>query len=275
MKVTDPNGNLTFSYYDRLGRKTAQLDQEGYLTDWSYNSEGNVLTERRYNTKYTGTPTTAAPPSVSTNAADRLTTYTYDKLGNRLSEARSSVVVHNGSGGTTTTTATIAYLYNGLGQVTRKTEATGDQFNYTYDAGGRLTQETRPSFTSNNAASVTPQVNYYYNGLGGLTRTVQAAGGDATTARVTTYAYGAGGRLSSTTDADGKTRSYLYDVAGRTVLEYYTRTVTATSGSTSPVTEGHRLPLRRARPQPRPGLVREAEQHLELPVGQRIYDHRL
>lgn len=237
VKVTDPNGNATFSYYDKLSRMTAQLDAEGYLTAWTYNSESNVTNERRYNAKYTGTPTTANPPSVSTNAADRVTAYTYDKVGNRTKEERAGVVVYNGSGGTSTVTATIQYTYNGLGQVLTKTEATGDVFTYAYDAGGRLTKETRPSFASNNGTSVTPQLNYYYDGLGNLTRSVQAGGGDAVQ-RVTTYAYGAGGRLSSMTDAEGGVRNYLYDVAGRLVLEHYTRTITATGGGTSTVNEG-------------------------------------
>lgn len=237
VKVTDPGGSSVFSYYDKLARKTAQLDQEGYLSTWTYDSEGNVLTERRYSTRFTGTPGTSGPPSVSTNANDRVTTYTYDKVGNRLSEARSSVVFHNGTGGTSTGTSSISYVYNGLGQVVRKTEATGEQFDYSYDAGGRLIQETRPAFTSNTGASVTPQLNYFYNGLGNLSRTVQAGNADAS-ARITTYAYDAGGRLSSMVDAEGKTRSYRYDQAGRLVLEYYSRTVMASDGSTSTSVEG-------------------------------------
>ncbi|MCB5426409.1 LysM peptidoglycan-binding domain-containing protein [Altererythrobacter sp. CC-YST694] len=238
VKVTDPNGNATFSYYDRLGRKTAQLDAEGYLTAWTYNSENNVLTERRYNTGFTGAPNSSSPPSLLTNSADRLTTYTYDKVGNRLSEARSNVIIHNGSGGTNTVTSTIWYSYNGLGQVLTRTEATGDVFTYIYDQGGRLSEERSPQYASNNGTAVTPKVNYFYNGLGDLTRTVQAAGGDVSSARVTTYTYSTGGRLSSMTNAEGDVRNYFYDIAGRLTLETYSRTTYVSGGSTVTAEEG-------------------------------------
>ncbi len=246
VKVTDPNGNSTFSYYDKLSRKTAQLDQEGYLCAWTYSSDGNVLTERRYLTRFTGTPGTSGPPSVSTNNKDRLTTYTYDKVGNRISESRSDVVVHNGNGGTRKVDSTVTYVYNGLGQVVQKNEAIDDHSQgyigdeslyYTYDSAGRLTQEVQPVYSSHVGTNVTPHVNYYYNGLGNLTRTVQAGNADAS-ARITTYAYDAGGRLSSMVDAEGKTRSYRYDQAGRLVLEYYSRTVMAVNGTPSTSLEG-------------------------------------
>ncbi len=48
VKAVDGNGNATFSHYDKLGRKIAQLDTEKYLTTWTYDAEGNVLTETRY-----------------------------------------------------------------------------------------------------------------------------------------------------------------------------------------------------------------------------------
>jgi YD repeat-containing protein len=73
VKVTDPNGNVTWSWYDAQNQKIAQLDGEKYLTRWTYDAEGNVTNETRYNTKYTATPALGTVPSVSTNAADRIT----------------------------------------------------------------------------------------------------------------------------------------------------------------------------------------------------------
>src|SRR5690606_3175676 len=35
VKVNDPAGNNTFSYFDLLGRKIAQLDGDRYLTEWT------------------------------------------------------------------------------------------------------------------------------------------------------------------------------------------------------------------------------------------------
>ncbi len=228
VKATDPIGNAIFSYYDLLGRKTAQVDGEGYRTDWTYNADGNVLSERRYWNR-AAMPGTAAAPAVTADATfDRITNFTYDLNGNRLSEERSGVEVHNGSGGTSTVTASVSYLYNGLGQVIRKTEASGDQINYTYDVGGRLMVEARQAFTDQTGASVTPTVDYFYDGLGNLSRTRQRGNTNAVE-RVTTYFY-SGGKLVTMTNAEaqvsatsGLVTNYSYDIAGRQTHEYYTR----------------------------------------------------
>ncbi|MDX8356530.1 DUF6531 domain-containing protein [Sphingopyxis terrae] len=225
VKATDAGGNIVWSYFDKLGRKTAQVDAGGYLTAWTYDGEGNVLTETRYANAAAAPSSTVTPPTVTANAAaDRVTAFTYDRNGNRLSEARANVVVHNAAspGTTTTVTATVNWLYNGLGQVIRKTEATGDQTNYTYDVGGRLTQEQRAAFTSHQGTSVTPTVDYLYTGLGDLARTVAAGSGDAAS-RITTYSYGAGGLLQSVSDASGYVHTYAYDKLGIRIRDQYSR----------------------------------------------------
>ncbi|WP_135212625.1 HNH endonuclease [Vitreimonas flagellata] len=225
--VTDPRGSSTWSYYDKLGRKTVQVDAALYRTDWSYDANGNVTSERRYATAQASAPssTTSAPTAPATNAADRVTDFTYDKMGRRLTEARANVAVHNGTGGTSSVTSTITYTYNALSQVLSKTEATGDAINYTYDLGGRMTREQRSAFTDVNGASVTPTVEYEYNGLNNLTltRALGAGGAIAAAERTSTYAYDGAGRLASVTDAEGFKRAYVYDVTGRIIREEYNR----------------------------------------------------
>lgn len=226
VKTTDPEGNETYAYYDDLSRKTAQLDGEGYLTAWEYNSEGNVTKETRFATQFTGTTTTRSAPTVAADTDnDRVTEYTYDKVGNRLTEKRLNADLHDASnvGHTTTSDVTVTYTYNGLGQVLTKTEATGDLLTYVYDDGGRLEYETRPSYSDFENANVTPRVDYAYDGLGNLTRT-EAQGKTTAGDRVTQYQYGAGGLLSKMTDAEGNETEYFYDKRGLTLVEQYTRT---------------------------------------------------
>lgn len=229
VKATDAVGNVTWSWYDLLGRKTNQVDGENYHTEWLYDAEGNVTWDRRYAIRVTGAPTLSTPPAIVWSSEDRQTSFTYDLVGNRLSESRHSVLVHDGSGGQTWATAVVSYLYNGLGQVVRKTEGTGDQTNYTYDSAGRLVTEQRAAFVDHSGATVTPTVDYYYNGVGDLART--RARGSATAAeRVTTYGY-LGSKLywmrsaeaQSGDVTDGKLTYYGYDVAGRQIEEYYQR----------------------------------------------------
>ncbi|QNA82920.1 LysM peptidoglycan-binding domain-containing protein [Sphingomonas sp. So64.6b] len=230
VKTTDANGNLAYSYYDKLGRRTASVDQQGYLTTWTLDAEGNALTERRYATAATGV-VIGTPPTVANNAADRETIFTYDLNGRRLTEKRTGVLSYkidpsNGVLSTDVTDAIIRYDYNGLGQVTKKTEATLDALTYSYDTAGRLISEARTPYLDNSATpvSVTPTLRYSYNGLGDLTRTQQGGATiDNSNDHITRYSYGAGGRLTSMTDANNQVRSYVYDIAGRKIGESYAR----------------------------------------------------
>jgi YD repeat-containing protein len=211
IRVTDPNGNATFRYYDALGRKTAEVDGAGYVTTWGYDNDTDVLTETRFATQFTGTPTTATAPTVTTHADDRTTDYSYDKFGNRTTESRRNVAVHNGSGGYQTVSATVTYAYNGLGQVVARTEATGDITSFFYDASGRLFEERRAALPN----GAVPTVQYYYDAPGNLVRSVQLGAGVDAPARTMQYNFGAGGVLNSVIDAAGYTTQVSTDLVGR------------------------------------------------------------
>jgi YD repeat-containing protein len=236
IQQTDGRGLSVFTYYDKAGRKIAQVDQANYITTWSLDQNGNVLTETRYATAYVGTVTTASIPTVSSNANDRITTFTYDRNGNRLTETRTGVTAYtvsttNGALSAASTSATVTYVYNGLGEVLSKTEATGEQTVYSYDAEGRQTEVAAPAFTDWNGISVQPATIEFYDGLNNLTRSEQRDVGHSTvTPRATLYTYGTAangyvGRLVSMTDASGFVRNYGYDAMGRTVKVSYARTL--------------------------------------------------
>ena len=242
IKVTDPNLGVTWSWYDQLGRKTAQLDAEGYLTGWIYNSESNVTTETRYATRFTGAPTTSAPPSPGTNAADRVTDFEYDLIGNRTKETRRNVIAWNVDAATGALTASasadsiVQYSYNALGQVVSKTVAGAQIATYTYDKTARLTSEARAAFTDANGTTVTPATSYLYDSIGDLVSTTQngtAAGTYTALDRVTSYRYGEGGRRISMTDAEGYVHTYNYDVMGRVRKDAYNRMLNTDTASWS------------------------------------------
>ena len=217
----DANGNSLFTYYDKNGHKTAQVDQSKYLTTWLLDTEGNVLTETRYANAVTGTVTSASVPSVVADSVnDRISTFTYDRAGRRLTETRKNVqvgTVTSNNIATASVDATITYTYNGLGEVLTKAEATGDTTTYGYDAAGRQTSVTGQSFTDFNNATVQQQLVTSYDGLNNVSRTVQNG------TRATTYSYGAGGRLTTMTDPTGFATSYYYDADGRLTATTYSR----------------------------------------------------
>ncbi|PTS90545.1 hypothetical protein DBR17_01085, partial [Sphingomonas sp. HMWF008] len=90
VRAIDANDGSTYSYYDKLGRKTAQIDQLGYLTAWTLDAEGNTLMERRYAKAVNGASATNLP-SGRVSARDRVTIFSYDTMGNRLAETRTGV----------------------------------------------------------------------------------------------------------------------------------------------------------------------------------------
>lgn len=231
VKLTDAYDNATFSYYDALGRKTYQVDAEGYMTAWAYNADGNVTWEARYANKVASTPQVGVVPGIAGSADDRQTGFGYDLAGNRTSELRYNVLVHNGGGALTTANAAIYYSYNGLGQVIRKAEATGDYVDYSYDAAGRLMVESRTGYYDQSGSWVTPTVDYYYDGVNNLSRTRQRGSGDSAE-RVTQYGYD-GGKLRWLYDAEGNYRYYWYDQAGRQTYDYYSRYKSDGSADTS------------------------------------------
>jgi len=243
-KTTDPMGNETFAYYDKLGRKVGQVDALGYYTKWEYDSEGNVLTETQFGNKVSNAIIGLPPSDPAVSEDDRITQYTYDEVGNRLTEKRLGIEVYDytdnnatpgedNPGTTITLDGEVSYTYNGLGQVLTKTEATGDAITYTYDDGGRLISESRfgydqatdqlltYGYLDHNGAQVTPTANYAYDGLGNLSRTTANAGANE---RISTYEYNAGGLLSKMKDAAGNSHEYFYDASGRQLVDQYSRT---------------------------------------------------
>ena len=114
----DGRGNSVFTFYNKTGQKIAQVDQEGYLTAYDRDADGNVLTETRYATRLSTSILTASDPAaLRTNAGstsdDRITSFTYDRNGRRLTETRSGVVASTVSAtgvlSTSTQSATVSY----------------------------------------------------------------------------------------------------------------------------------------------------------------------
>ncbi|ROH83782.1 RHS repeat protein, partial [Pseudomethylobacillus aquaticus] len=269
MRVVDANGNTTRSWYNKAGQAVARVDALGYVTVWERDAYGNITRETQY-----AKPASAATPSltvthtttlealtsaVSTLADpdDRVTEMAFDRLSRVLSERRLNVVSGSVNASTgvlaaQTGSATTRYVYDGLNNVTKKTVAldatTTAVTDWGYDGLGRRTTQQNPGYTDDEGTLVRPQTDWAYDGLGNITRQVVRGKNNNLTGttlsgqvesddRITVYAYGAGGRLLTETDATGATVEYRYDAQGnikqRTLLGLVNADNQAVNGATT------------------------------------------
>lgn len=221
----DANGNNTFHYYDANGREIAKLDREQYLTTWTRDADGNVVSETRHANRVEdwvseATLLAALLTAVGESDDDRITNFAYDRNGRRISETRLNVLAASVDGlgalaTPTSTSATIVYEYNGLGQIVSKAEANGDIVDYIYDDQGRLSARLDAGHFDQDDESVRLRTAYHYDGLGNIVAERQSDDISSGAAIATRYHYGAGGLLQWSEAPDGIRTHYYYDIKGR------------------------------------------------------------
>ncbi|WP_255593505.1 RHS repeat-associated core domain-containing protein [Acidovorax sp. sic0104] len=232
--------------YDQYGRVTSEDDFKGART--------NVVWDTTRRLPASVTQAAGRPDERTTNTtwhsqwrlpltvteAGRTTTYTYDGLGNRLSQSISGTGASAGSPAHTTSwtyhpsglvaTETApdggvtSFQYSSAGHLTSTTNALGHTDTYTHDAAGRVLTHTAPtglvtSYTYDlRGRLLTAQV-------GGLTSTfTYRPSGQIVTAtlpsgHVTTYTYDAAQRLTGWSDNRGQSGVYTLDAMGNRIQE--------------------------------------------------------
>lgn len=226
VKLTDPNGGVTYTFYDRSGQKVLEVDPEGYGTAWVYGFNGVTTRQISYARRHTEIidETSDAATLIASwpaDSANRITDYTYDRAfrlitEKRLSVAYGSVDANTGALTEGTGTTTQTYAYDGLNNKIRETDANGKQTDWSFDATGRLARQQLPQFVDHEGATVRAITDYEYNGLNQVTRTIARGKDGATEAddQVTQFVYGTGGRLLTQVDANGQSTQFDYDAAG-------------------------------------------------------------
>lgn len=238
LTVTDPNGRVTRSEYDALGR---------LVKGWSPSATGSPTVQIAYQTAV-ATPDETRPAAVTVQSLKDDGTYSrqttiYDGLQREVqtqSEAHGpgriivdthyddhGLVAEKTSGylakGEPTTElfapkaktlipSSVSYTYDGLDRETRAD---------TYFADVRKYSATKTygdtSTTVNPAGSTSPRTRTETDALGRVTsiRYYSQNASASTVGRDTTYDYDARGNRSKVTDAAGNIWSYLYDARGR------------------------------------------------------------
>jgi RHS repeat-associated protein/uncharacterized repeat protein (TIGR01451 family) len=208
--MTDPDGGVTYYFYDALDRLERLVNPLGETTIWQYNQRGLISKVIWPNDTWA---------ELSYDALGRITdlahrkaggaalahyTYTYDAVGNRLTQSEDGY-------GTTAYTydalnrlvratgpdGTLAYAYDAVGNRLTLTDTTGITTTYTYNAADQLLQSIGPVGT----------MQYQYDHRGNLiTSTIGTT--------VTAYAYNGANRLTQIDLPDGTHQTFTYDQSG-------------------------------------------------------------
>ncbi len=147
-QLTRPNGINTNYSYDNLSRLLSVLHQVGATTvdgaSYTYDPAGNRTTKNNYLNGITenyGYDNIYQLLQV-TQGATTTESYTYDRVGNRLSSLGMSPYNYNTSNQLTSTPAA-TYTYDNNGNTLTKVDANGTT-TYTWDYENRLKQVTLP-----------------------------------------------------------------------------------------------------------------------------------
>jgi RHS repeat-associated protein len=195
--ITDSQGGTTTYTYDERGNQTAATDSAGNTTNYQYDAQGRITS--------------------ITNPVGQISSMTYDAYGN-------IATMTDATGNTTTLT------YDTTGQLTNQRDSLGNATTFEYDNSGNMTKVTDPrgnistySYDANGNRTTTTDANgnttySTYNYKGQVISTTDALG------NTTAYNYGSSGcsscaaspdKLTSLTDANDNTTTFVYDTLGR------------------------------------------------------------
>jgi len=249
--------------YDGAGRKAFEINAEGDVVGYAYNSLNDLVKITRFASVFTtsGDQTLAQMQAWGASNAkgttDRVSRTIYDALGravydidpqgfvtehqydqkNRVvkdirypvaqavtdSSTQASLAAQ--IGGVPATANFQTYTYDANGNRTQMTDAAGIVTAYTFDAFGRATRITNVS-----SGSVTVMT---YDAAGRVKQKTAAYGSSA--AATVSYSYDGVGNLIAMTDARGNTTTYTYDALGNQLTQSVPLTI---DPATSAVTYG-------------------------------------
>ncbi len=229
VKITDPMGYEINQEYDLVGNVVRITDALGYYDSYEYDLSGQVIS--------------------STNKAGHVTGYSYDSQGN-ISSVTNSLngitkydydLCNQLIGVTDPLNNKTSYTYDSMGNMISTTNADGKTTDYEYDLENRLTAVVNPDGTKEimtydlignikslaypNGDTITydydkinnlisknynddSNVSYLYNENGNRISMTDSIGESY-------YEYDIMDRVTSVTDAYGKTIKYSYDACGR------------------------------------------------------------
>jgi RHS repeat-associated protein len=173
--------------YDNQLNVTSKTDALNHVNSYTYDANGNRLTETDPTGTVTYTYNGFAEVLTRTDQMNFVTTNVYDAQGNLQSM-------------TDALNNTTSFTYNARGQMLTATDARGKITTFTYDTVGNLTQRR-------DANSIITF--FFYDARSRLTKMRDGL------SRSTLFVYDAFGRINKVTHPDNSFVSFTYDLAGR------------------------------------------------------------
>jgi RHS repeat-associated protein len=209
VRIDYPYGKWFAFAYDNEGRRTKRIDQDGYVENYSYDTQGRLqrMTDGTNNLIVEYVFDSAGRMSRKTLGNGVYTTYEYNASGQLT-----NLVNWHPSG---TNISRFAYTYDASGRRTSMTTLEGTTL-YGYDANGQLSSVTYPN---------SRYVQYRYDALGNRTLVIDNAVSTNYTANSLNeytgvgnaiYTFDTDGNLTSKIEA-GITNSYTYNAANRLI----------------------------------------------------------
>lgn len=216
---------------DSLGFITQETDFLGFTTAYQWDTTRRLKTSEtlaagrpeQQTVQTTWHPTLRLP--AQTIEQGKTTAYTYDALGNVLTQTETDTTGNASNG----QIRTWSYTYNANSQMTAMTDPRGQVWQYGYDAQGNRFSSTNPlshlSISSFDGAGrmlteTAPNglvTSYQYDPRGRVTRITLGSNLAAAQQQVTNYTYRASGQIATASLPNGHAISYTYDAAQRLI----------------------------------------------------------
>ncbi|SMC18258.1 YD repeat-containing protein [Andreprevotia lacus DSM 23236] len=261
IQVTDPTGASRYTSYDMLGRVYTTTDANGKVTRYTYNGATRETTVTTPEGVTITTQRNAQSEVVKvTNGEGHVTTYRYDRNGQRIAEVAGAnevdltsttrydkagnVIETNTQGVITrfsydasgrvltrqvdpdTLNLTSEYRFDGTGQKIWEKRPDGVWVKTEFDNRGRVTASTIDPATnpdgSTKAGALALRTEYVYDYVGNVTQLTEGAGGATQKVTKYTYDFNTNRRLTEVVDANNLklTTRYDYDSAGQVTARY-------------------------------------------------------
>jgi RHS repeat-associated protein len=214
-----------------LGLIESETDFLGFTTQYSWDTARRLKTSETVaagrpeaqTTQTTWHPTFRLP--AQTIVPGKTTAYTYDSLGNLLTQTETDTTGNASNG----QTRQWSYAYNANSQMTTMTDPRGQVWTYTYDGLGNRASSTNPlghasANTFDGAGRMLTETapnslvtSYQYDPRGRVTRITVGSNLAVALQQTTLYTYKPSGQIASAALPNGHAISYSYDAAQRLV----------------------------------------------------------